>query len=88
MSDLAQRFGTTHARLCRLFKRYADCPPHNYLLQRKMTHALNELQQHQRSVSEIATESGFADPYSFSKTFKRVMGYSPSQARSVRPHSL
>lgn len=82
VKGVAHRFGISHAWLCRLFKQYEDCPPHHFLLQRKMTHALYELQQRNRSVGDIGDELGFADPYSFSKSFKRIMGFSPSQARS------
>lgn len=81
VASVAERFGISHAWLCRLFRDYSDTTPHAFLLQRKMTYALHELQQHDRSVKEVATELGFADPYSFSKTFKRVMGYTPSAAK-------
>ncbi|MFA7157668.1 MAG: AraC family transcriptional regulator [Kiritimatiellia bacterium] len=82
VADVARQFGTTHARLCRLFQRHADCPPHRFLLRRKMTHALHELQQRNRSIGEVGYELGFADPYSFSKAFKRIMGFSPSRSKS------
>ena len=84
VAGVAERFDISHARLCRLFKLYEGCSPHSFLLQRKMTHALYELQHRARSVAEIAYELGFADPYSFSKSFKRVMGCSPSWARTAQ----
>ena len=76
--DVAGHFGITHAWRCRLFRRFGDGTPHGFLLQRKMMHAAYELHQHARTVKEVAFELGFADPYSFSKSFKRIMGYSPS----------
>lgn len=82
VSAVAERFGIRHALMCHLFKKHEGCSPHHFLLKRKMTHALHDLQQRSRTITEIADQLGFADRYSFSKTFKRVMGRSPSQARS------
>ncbi|MHC4874185.1 MAG: helix-turn-helix domain-containing protein [Planctomycetota bacterium] len=81
VSDIAEKFSITHSKLCSLFKAYEKNTPHKFLLQRKMTHAVYELHQQECTVSEIAGQLGFADQYSFSKTFKRVMGYCPSEAK-------
>lgn len=77
----AEKFVISHSKLCRLFKKYENITPHNFLLKCKMAHAFYELHQQYCNVSEVAYKLGFSDPYSFSKTFKRIMGYSPSEAK-------
>lgn len=81
VSTVADEFAITHSKLCKLFKDYENSSPHKVLLKRKMTHAVYELYHELRNVNEIAYELGFSDPYSFSKAFKRVMGYNPSEAK-------
>lgn len=81
VKDIPALFGIGQPYMGRLFKRYEDCTPHQFLLKRKMSYALYQLQQGECSVSNIAEELGFADVYSFSKSFKRIMGKSPTEMR-------
>ncbi len=81
VTDASAKFSISHAKLCRLFKNYENITPHNFLLRCKMSQAVYELHQQYCTVGEIAFKLGFSDPYSFSKTFKRIMGYSPSEAK-------
>lgn len=67
--------------ICRVFRRYHGISPYQYLLQRKMGHAALLLLNRRLLVKEVAQRVGFADPYHFSKAFKRVHGVAPQTFR-------
>jgi AraC-like DNA-binding protein len=66
------------AYLCRLFRRFAGFAPYHYLTRRRIEAATARLSQSGCLVKEVAEEFGFADPYHFSRAFKRVHGIAPS----------
>lgn len=65
------------AYLSRLFKRFADESPLQLLTRLKMTRAAELLVQGDLLIKQVAEESGFPDPYHFSRVFKRVYGIPP-----------
>lgn len=71
----------TPAYLARLFQRYADETPLQYLTRLKMDHAAELLLHQRRTIKEVAAEVGFEDPYHFSRVFKRVHGVAPAHFR-------
>lgn len=79
LSEIAARCQVDPAYICRLFKRYAHQSPWQYVLRLKMRDAAQRLQSHDVRVSQVAYEFGFADPFQFSRTFRRVFGISPRQ---------
>lgn len=62
----------------RLFKNVFGITPHQYILQKRLSKAAELLQQG-KSVSATALDCGFSDVFSFSKSFKKRFGYSPSE---------
>lgn len=72
------------AYLCRLFRRYDNQSPYQYLLRLKMNHAAERLSQPGVLVKQVAAESGFADPFHFSRVFTSVFGLSPAGFRGLR----
>lgn len=64
------------AYLSRLFKRFSDQKPYQFLQHLKMGHAA-DLLVGGASVKEAAHAVGFADPQHFSRVFKRIHGVSP-----------
>jgi AraC family transcriptional regulator of arabinose operon len=72
--------------LSRLFRRFAATTPHRYITKLKMNRATELLLDQRMLVKEAALHLGFADPFHFSRTFKRVYGISPEQfVRQTRP---
>ncbi len=65
------------AYLARLFKRYAEETPLQFLTRLKMAHAADLLSKGDLLVKQVAEQIGFADPYHFSRVFKRVYGIPP-----------
>ena len=87
LRTLKQMAGECHvnnAYLCRLFQRYDNQSPYQYLLRLKMNHAAGRLKQPGALVKQVAEESGYADPFHFSRIFTSVFGLSPTAFRRLR----
>jgi len=68
--------------LCRLFRRFAECTPYEYLTNLKMNRAAHLLLSTHLSVKQIAQEIAFSDPYNLSRVFRKRFGVSPRYFRS------
>lgn len=79
LDDVARECHMDCATICRLFKRFNDCTPYQYLMMVRMRHAADRLQNSSLLIKEVADEMGFDDPYHFSRSFKRVHGISPQR---------
>jgi AraC-like DNA-binding protein len=84
LQQIADECHVNNAYLCRLFRRYDQRTPYQYLLWLKMNHAAERLQQPDVLVKQVAEETGFPDPFHFSRIFKRVFGLSPDSFRRIR----
>ncbi len=84
LEQIAEECNVDSAYLCRLFKRFDNRSPYQYLMRMKMNYAAEKLQLPNFSVKEIAFELGFCDPFHFSRVFKRILGISPSTFKSLR----
>ncbi len=78
-SSIAKKFGFHPHYLSTLIKASTGLPMHQYLLQIRLTHAVELLETHCFSINEIATKCGFCDVYHFSRFFKEKMKITPSQ---------
>ncbi len=79
---LAKIFHFTPGYINRLFKREVGMPVHQYLITLRVDVAKKLLASGEYSPSETAGLIGFADYPHFSKTFKRLVGQSPSRWRN------
>ncbi len=80
LSSLKEIAAETHADaayLCRLFKRFGESSPYEYLTQLRMEYAAELLHNSNALIKEVAAELGFANPFHFSRVFKRVHAMSP-----------
>ncbi len=75
--DAASKCFVDQAYLSRLFKRFTDETPLHLLTRLKMGRAADLLSNRNLLVKQVAEELGFADPYHFSRVFKRVYGIPP-----------
>lgn len=69
--------------LCRLFQRYASETPRQLLVRLKMARAADLLSGQALLVKQVADQSGYPDPYHFSRVFKQVYGISPESFRQT-----
>jgi AraC-like DNA-binding protein len=84
IEELAKESGYHRAYLTRMFKKATGLSPAQYLLKLRMERALLLLRE-PLTVSQIAASVGYADPFHFSKQFKKWHGRSPTELRGIRP---
>jgi AraC-like DNA-binding protein len=73
---------TSEAHFIRTFKQTFGETPHRYLQRRRLERAMALLRETERPVTEICLDVGFVSLGTFSRTFRRVLGMSPSQYRA------
>lgn len=84
LGDVARAVGITTPYLCRLFDRYAQTTPFDYLAGLKLTKAERLLCTSNLSIREIGEAVGYPDLQLFSRNFKGKYGLSPSYYRKAR----
>lgn len=77
VADLAAAMKTDASYLSRLFKRYGNETPYQYLIRLRLSRACYLLKRHDMQIQEISEVLGFTDPFHFSTLFKRHIGISP-----------
>ena len=88
---LARVSGVSEAHFARSFKEAFGVPPHRYLLTRRLERAKALLRDTDLSITEIAFETGWQSLGTFGRTFRDVIGESPSELRAREqsaPHEL
>ncbi|SDE19065.1 AraC-type DNA-binding protein [Paenibacillus sp. UNCCL117] len=78
---LEQALDRKYDYLCQVFKKYAGVSIHQYTQQLRIQRAKHLLRHTSWSVKEIAQDTGYDDPFYFSRIFKRLEGVSPQQYR-------
>ncbi len=81
LSALAREAGVSVAYLCRLFKAYTGKTVVGYLVERRLQAATWKLREGGEKVLTIAMACGFNDLAYFNRTFKRIVGKTPSAYR-------
>lgn len=77
--DLSHKFAISRSNIQHLFHRFVGMSPHAYIGQQRLKYAKILMRDSSYSLAEIATKSGYSSLSSFSRAFKNVFGYSPSQ---------
>jgi len=85
VADLARAAGLSQAHFSREFRRAFGETPHAYLLTRRLERAAALLRNTDRSVLEICLAVGLQSVGSFTTTFTRVYGMSPTAYRATFP---
>ena len=85
VDDLARTAGLSRAHFSREFKRAFGESPHVYLLTRRLERAAALLTTTDRSVAEICFEVGLQSVGSFTTSFRRTYGMSPTEYRASFP---
>ena len=81
VASLAQMTHTSEAHFIRTFKTAFGETPHRYLQRRRVERAMFLLRQTDRSVTEISLDVGFFSLGTFSRTFREIVGASPTEFR-------
>lgn len=82
VSDIAEEFGYHPKYLSTVFKKKHGIPLKQYLIEKIMECAKEELINTDRTILSIALGMGYADGHSFSYAFKHAVGVSPTEYRN------
>ena len=85
VQDLARTAGLSRAHFSREFRRAFGEPPHAYLLTRRLERAAALLRGTDRSVAEVCVDVGLRSVGSFTSSFTRTYGVSPTAYRATFP---
>jgi AraC-like DNA-binding protein len=85
VDDLAASAGLSRAHFSREFKRAFGESPHAYLLTRRLERAAALLRTTDRSVADICLSVGLQSIGSFTTSFTRTLGCSPTAYRAAHP---
>ena len=79
--DLARAAGIHPVHVARLFRLKAGVTPGEYLQHLRAQYACRLMQDPERSLGDIASQSGFADQSHLTQVFTRLVGVSPGAWR-------
>jgi AraC-like DNA-binding protein len=85
VDDMAAAAGLSRAHFSREFRRAYGESPHQYLLTRRMERAAWLLRATDRSVADVCFSVGLSSVGSFTTSFKRTFGISPTAYRAKFP---
>lgn len=78
LQTISKHFGITEVHCIRLFKNKFGIPVHSYVLNKRVHHA-KELLNQNISIVEVALQSGFFDQSHLNRSFKRVFQLTPKE---------
>ena len=85
VDDLARAAGLSKAHFSREFRRTFGESPYVYLLTRRLERAAALLRNTDHTVAEICLEVGLQGVGSFTTSFKRMYGMTPTEYREAHP---
>ncbi len=85
VADLAETARLSPAHFSREFRKAFGEAPHQYLLTRRLERAATLLRTTDWSVARICTSVGLSSVGSFTSSFGRIYGSSPSAYRAAHP---
>ncbi|MEK1890358.1 MAG: helix-turn-helix transcriptional regulator [Phyllobacterium sp.] len=80
---LARVSGVSQAHFARSFKETFGLPPHRYLLTRRLERATALLRDTDMPITEIAFPTGWNSLGTFGRTFRDIIGKTPSELRTL-----
>ena len=84
VNDIARAIGISRGYLTSIFKNQMGISPQEFQMNFRMERAGNLLRSTDNPVGTIAAELGYTDVMSFSKSFRRHFGVSPTQYREQK----
>lgn len=85
VDEMAAAAGLSRAHFSREFRRAFSVSPHAYLLRRRLERAAALLRNTDNSVAEVCLAVGLQGIGSFTTSFKRAFGKTPTQYRASFP---
>ena len=88
VADLARAAGLSQAHFSRAFRSVFGIPPHVYLLTRRLERAASLLRSTDQTVADVCMAVGFQSVGSFTTSFARMFGKSPTAYRDSFPPAV
>jgi AraC-like DNA-binding protein len=82
LGKLAREMGISVDHFIRRFKQRFGMSPKEYRIAAKMRHAVRLLRSSDQAIKSIAFELGFADANSFTRAFRKHVGFPPTELRA------
>ena len=83
LGDLSDELNIHPVHLSRSFSRYFRCTLGEFVRSVRIEKSLRLMSRRNLSLTEIAATCGFADQSHFTRSFKRIMGVTPSSYRKI-----
>ncbi len=84
LARLAEKLNCKKERINKIFKRKLGVTPIQYRIEKKMELAKQLLVSTNQTIKEIAFQLGYCDQFYFSSEFRRITGYTPTEARKTK----
>jgi len=82
LADLAGVVQLSVFHFMRKFRADFGCPPHAYVMQRRMEHARRQLARRDIPLKVVAANCGFSDQSHMTRLFRRLLGTTPAGYRN------
>ncbi len=79
LKDISDALGYSYSYLSHTFSEETGLTLHGYYAQKRLQKAIEMLKEGKKSVTQIAFVLNFQSIHSFSRTFKKEIGVSPSE---------
>jgi YesN/AraC family two-component response regulator len=83
VSQVANHFNYNEKYLSHLFRQKAGITLKQYMLEQKMELAKFLLTDTNQNINEIASQLGYTDSHNFMKSFKKIVGLTPTEFRNA-----
>lgn len=84
LEDIARQSGLSVSHFSEMFREETHHSPMSFYTHLRIRAACRLLDLTRKPVKVVALETGYSDPYYFSRVFKKVMGVSPDKYRSIK----
>ena len=83
LNDLAKTAGVHPTHVARVFRQFENCTAGDYIRKIRIEKARQKMICSNQSLVEIALETGFADQSHFTRSFKNLIGITPTEYRRI-----
>ena len=83
LSDLAGVVQLSVFHFLRKFRTEFGCPPHAYVMQRRIEHAKRQMARRDIPLKVVAADCGFSDQSHMTRLFRRMLGTTPAEYRNA-----
>ena len=88
ISDLASRVGLNSRRLNQLFQQHFRMRTQQFIIHTRVQASVQTLLRTRMALWEVALEHGFTDQSAFTRDFRRIIGRTPQEFRTLRSAPL